>query len=166
MQVVRFVLIIALIAIWGLNFYVNVKKCFMYLNFWALSFTLLYMLCIFTSSGRQVVETQLQALKKLDDGDKSNGWKRAVFFHSTAWPLVVSSVTLFSAYLMQDQLCATQLDFGFAEWRRDVVFIATYFPIFALTIDLSMNRLVLSHKHIATTLAIFLLYLFGAWVGQ
>jgi len=58
------------------------------------------------------------------------------------------------------------LDFGFAEWRRDVVFIATYFPIFVLTIDLGMNKLVISHKHIITTLFIFLAYLFGAWVGQ
>lgn len=102
MQVVRFILILALIAIWGLNFYINVKKCFMYLNFWALTFTLLYMLCIFTSSGRQVVERQLHALNKLEDADKSSGWKRAVFFHSTAWPLVVTSVVLFSVYLRQD----------------------------------------------------------------
>ena len=47
MQVIRLILIILLIAVWGANFYINVKKMVMYLNFWALSFTLLYMVFMF-----------------------------------------------------------------------------------------------------------------------
>ena len=34
-----------------------------------------------------------------------------------------------------------------------------------LSIDLMLNRLVLSYKHLLTTLVIFFLYLFGAYVG-
>jgi hypothetical protein len=176
MQIVRFVMILVLIGVWGINFYVNVKKCFMYLNFWALTFTLLYMLCIIPASGRQVIEEQLdQQAKKgkkegevagLDLSERSRSWKRAVFFHSTAWPFVATSVALFSAFFMDDQLCSTQLDFGFALWRRNVVFIATYFPIFVLSVDLMFNCLVFSHKHIITTFIIFLAYLGGAWVGS
>lgn len=166
MQVVRFIMILGLIGVWGINFYVNVKKCFMYLNFWALTLTFLYMLCIFTSAGRQEVEHKLAQANKIQDEEKSRSWKRAVFLHSTAWPITVTSVVLFSVFFMNDQLCSTQLDFGFAEWRRVVVFIATYFPMFVLLIDFSMNRLVSSHSHFLTTLVIFLLYLFGAFIGQ
>jgi hypothetical protein len=50
------ILIIMMIGVWGLNFYVNVRKTVMYLNFWALTLTLLYLLFVFPSSGRQVVE--------------------------------------------------------------------------------------------------------------
>ncbi len=112
------------------------------------------------------MEKQLEQRGKLDINERSNGWKRAVFFHSTAWPFVVCSVVLFSAFLKEDQLCATQLDFGFAGWRRVVVYIATYFPLFVLFVDLMMNRLVLSHKHLLTTTALFLLYIGGAWIGS
>jgi hypothetical protein len=56
MQVIRLILIIMMIGVWGLNFYVNVRKTVMYLNFWALTLTLLYLLFVFPSSGRQVVE--------------------------------------------------------------------------------------------------------------
>lgn len=56
MQVIRLILIILLTMVWAANFYINVKKMVMYLNFWALTFTLLYMLFMFPSAGRQVVE--------------------------------------------------------------------------------------------------------------
>ena len=56
MQVIRFILIFFLVGIWAANFYVNVKKCVLYLNFWALTATLLYLLFVFPSAGRQAVE--------------------------------------------------------------------------------------------------------------
>lgn len=59
MQLIRILLFITLLAVFGLNFYINVRKCFMYLNFWALSFTLLYMLFVIPNSGRQVIEKLL-----------------------------------------------------------------------------------------------------------
>jgi hypothetical protein len=52
MQVIRLILIILLVCVWALNFYINVKKMVLYLNFWALTFTLLYLLFMFPSAGR------------------------------------------------------------------------------------------------------------------
>jgi len=65
MQVIRFILIIVLLIVWALNFYVNVKKAALYLNFWALTFTLIYMLTVFPSAGRQVIEKELTRKKQL-----------------------------------------------------------------------------------------------------
>ena len=69
MQVIRLILIIFLLGVWSVNFYINVRKCIMYLNFWALTVTLLYMLWVFPSSGRQVVEKKLQVKNTLEEED-------------------------------------------------------------------------------------------------
>ena len=60
MQVTRMFMTALVLVVWALNFYVNVKKCVMYLNFWALTFTLLYLLCVLPSAGRQEVERKLK----------------------------------------------------------------------------------------------------------
>ncbi len=52
MQMIRIVMFFFVLLVWAANFYVNVKKCIVYLNFWALTFTLLYLLWIIPSSGR------------------------------------------------------------------------------------------------------------------
>ena len=52
MQIVRLVSLFTILIIWALNFYINVKKCVIYLNFWALTFTLLGLAFLFASSGR------------------------------------------------------------------------------------------------------------------
>lgn len=168
MQVIRLILIIILVILWGLNFYINVKKCVMYLNFWALTLTLLYLLCVFPSAGRQVIEKKLEEKerKPLEQSEKSNSWKRAVFLHSLAWPLTITSAVLFSAFLMEDQLCATYLDFGFEQWRGYVVFIATYLPVFVLLVDFSMNKLALSYRHLLTNILILGLYFLITFVGS
>jgi len=52
MQMIRFIMIFFVLGVWSLNFYVNVKKCIVYLNFWSLTFTLLYLLWVLPSAGR------------------------------------------------------------------------------------------------------------------
>lgn len=49
-------LILVTLVVWGAMFYVNVKKCVMYLNFWSLTATLLYLLTVLPNSGKIVVE--------------------------------------------------------------------------------------------------------------
>ena len=56
MQVIRIILIAVTLLVWAAMFYVNVKKCVMYLNFWSLSFTLLYLLTVLPNAGKIVVE--------------------------------------------------------------------------------------------------------------
>lgn len=102
MQVIRLIMIILLIGVWGLNFYINVKKMVVYLNFWALSFTLLYLLFVFPTSGRQVVERKLLELKKLENSERSKAWKWGLIFHSIAWPITVTSTVLFSLFFYND----------------------------------------------------------------
>ena len=67
MQVVRFVFVILVFLVWSVNFYINVKKCIMYINFWALTLTLLALGFLFTQSGRQVIERKLLARKELSE---------------------------------------------------------------------------------------------------
>lgn len=86
--------------------------------------------------------------------------------HSIAWPITVTSTVLFSVFLWRDQVCATYFDFGWDQWRGVVVFVATYFPMFALLVDFTMNRLVLSYKHLIVNLIILGLYFFVAFVGS
>ena len=47
-----------------------------------------------------------------------------------------------------------------------VVYIATYFPILVLSVDLIINRVALSYKHLLTNLVVFFLYLFTAWIAS
>lgn len=124
------------------------------------------MLCIFPSAGRQVIEIQLAARNRLEEKDKSKTWKKAVFLHSVAWTLSVTSATLFTVYLSEDQVCATLLDFGFNQWREIVVFVASYFPILVLLIDFSMNKLIVSLRHLVTNFLILALYFFVAFLGS
>ena len=166
MQVVRLILILITVGVWGANFYINVRKCVMYLNFWALTFTLLYLLCVFPSAGRQVVESKLKAKNSFKDEVESDSWKRAVVLHSIAWPVSVTSAVLFSAFLFEDQICATYFDFGFEQWRGVVVFIASYTPILVLFIDFVMNKLVISYKHLITNVVLLGFYFLGTFFGS
>jgi len=167
MQWVRFLFILPLVIVWGLNFYVNVKKCIMYLNFWALTATLLYLLCIFPSAGRLQVEAKLlEKNKQIEEKELSRSWKLGLFFNSLAWPLTVTSVVLFSLFLSEEQVCSTYFDFGFAPWRGVVVFIATYFPMLVLVVDFLINSVVFSYKHLLTNVVFFLFYIFITFIGS
>ena len=59
MQVIRLIMVAFTIVVWGLMFYINVKKCIMYLNFWSLTATFLYLLYVLPNAGRLEVERQL-----------------------------------------------------------------------------------------------------------
>jgi hypothetical protein len=52
MQIFRLAMLILVFFTWCVLFYINVKKGIIYLNFWALSFTLISLGFLFTSSGR------------------------------------------------------------------------------------------------------------------
>jgi len=166
MQMTRLIMIIFVLFVWGANFFVNVKKCVLYLNFWALTFTLLYLLCVLPSAGRQEVERQLLRDGKLEDSEKSSSWKKALFFYSLALPFSMTSVVLSSAFFIREQICATYLDFGVAQWRDIVVILATYIPLPVLLIDLSMNRINTSYKHVILHILFFGLYVFFTFVGE
>ena len=47
-----------------------------------------------------------------------------------------------------------------------VVYIATYFPILVLSVDMIINRVALSYKHLLTNIIVFLLYIFSAWIAS
>jgi hypothetical protein len=155
-----------MIGVWAINFYINVKKCLMYLNFWALTITLLYMLFVFPTAGRIVVEEKLEEKKQLEDKDKTKNWKRAVFLHSIAWPLTVTSTIIFTAFLRNDQICSTYFDYGFNQWRGVVVDLATYTPMGVLLIDFAMNKIPLSYRHLLVNLLVLGLYFFIAFIGS
>jgi hypothetical protein len=104
--------------------------------------------------------------KALDEKEQSRSWKLALFFHSLAWPLSVTSAVLFSVFLMDEQICTTYFDFGFAKWRGVVVFIATYFPIVVLTIDFLVNSIMFSYKHLLQNIVAFLLFVFASFLGS
>lgn len=86
--------------------------------------------------------------------------------HSIAWPMTVTSTVLFSVFLWEEQVCQTYFDFGFDQWRSYVVFIASYFPMFALLIDLMISRVVLSYKHVIPAIFILALYFLITFLGS
>jgi hypothetical protein len=71
MQIIRLISLVLVFFVWCTNFYINVKKCVIYINFWALSSTLLTLIFLFASSGRQVIERQLIERKELEEDQKS-----------------------------------------------------------------------------------------------
>jgi len=159
MQVIRLLLIAVTLLVWGAMFYVNVKKCVMYLNFWSLSFTLLYLLTVLPNAGKIVVEKKLLKSKEIEERSLSKTWKRSVIYYSLAWPLTVTSCITFTFSFFRDQVCATYFDFGFSQWREVVVILATYLPLFVLVIDLIINRVPLSYKHLYMNLTVILAYI-------
>ena len=159
MQIIRLILIAITLAVWGAMFYVNVKKCIMYLNFWSLTFTLLYLLTVLPNAGKIVVEKQLLGADKLEEKNISIAWKRSIIYYSIAWPLTVTSCLTFSLFFMRDQVCSTYFDFGFGHWREVIVILATYVPLFVLLVDLFINRVPLSYKHLYMNLVIICVYI-------
>lgn len=159
MQIIRLFLIALTLTVWCAFFYVNVKKCVMYLNFWSLTFTLLYLLYVLPNAGKIVVEKQLLDINEIKPEEMSKGWKKAILFYSLAWPLTVTSCLTFSIFFLRDQVCATYFDFGFAQWREVIVILATYTPMLVLIIELLINRVPLSYKHLYMNLIIIGIYI-------
>ena len=131
----------------------------MYLNFWSLTFTLLYLLYVIPNAGKILVDDQLLEIKEIKEEELSQGWKKAILFYSMAWPITVTSCVTFSTFFLRDQICATYLDFGFSRWREVVVIMATYTPLLVLSIELIINRVPLSYKHTLMNLIIICLYI-------
>ena len=159
MQIIRLFLVALTLFVWGAFFFINVKKCVMYLNFWSLTFTLLYLLYVIPNAGKILVDDQLLEIKEIKEEELSQGWKKAILFYSMAWPITVTSCVTFSTFFLRDQICATYLDFGFSRWREVVVIMATYTPLLVLSIELIINRVPLSYKHTLMNLIIICLYI-------
>lgn len=166
MQMIRLFMIFVVLVVWGLNFYVNVKKCIMYLNFWALTFTLLYLLWVLPTAGRQEIERQLEERKQLENEERSTSWKKAFFFYTIAVPLTTTSTVVFTFFFLKDQICATYFDFGVSYWRAVVVVLATYTPMVVLILDLSINRIPIAFKHLALTIGLLALYFLVTLIGS
>lgn len=60
MQMVRIISLALIFILWCVEFYITVKKCIMYLNFWGLTFTMLALGYMFVASGRQVIERKMR----------------------------------------------------------------------------------------------------------
>jgi hypothetical protein len=59
MQVIRLINMIITFILWCLVVYIILRRCILYINFWALTFTLTALGFLFVSSGRKVVEKKL-----------------------------------------------------------------------------------------------------------
>lgn len=161
MQIVRLIFLLLLFIIWCINFYINVKKCVIYLNFWAITTTVLALGFLFVSSGRQVIERKLRERgDEVPEKERSRTWKMAVFFYTLAWPLTIVSNVIFFAFVKEEQVCYTFIDFGWDEWREIVIIASVISPLVALLVDLAMNRLVMSQKHIFINIFILFAYFF------
>ena len=64
LQWTRLITFFIVLAIWALNFYINVKKVIIYINFWALTANPLSIGYLFATSGRQVIERKLKEANK------------------------------------------------------------------------------------------------------
>eukprot|EP00347_Sterkiella_histriomuscorum_P010834 403374747 len=167
MQIVRLISLILILVIWMMNFYINVKKCVMYLNFWSLSFTLLGLGFLFVSSGRQVIERKLaEKNQPVEEKEKSTTWKTGILLYTLAWPFTIASNVTFFLFFREDQACQTYIDFGFEQWRGYVMLFAVIMPLIALIVDFLLNRLVMSHKHVMINLLVCVLYIFLSFLGS
>jgi hypothetical protein len=104
--------------------------------------------------------------KEIQPEDFSKGWKKAILFYSLAWPLTVASCITFTIFFSRDQICSTYFDFGFAQWREAIVIMATYTPMLVLSIELLVNRVPLSYKHLYMNLIILGIYISLNVIGQ
>lgn len=167
MQIIRLFWLLAVLVIWCLNFYINVKKVVIYFNFWALSFTLLALAFLFVSSGRQVIERKLaENGEPVPENEKSSTWKTGLLFYTLAWPFVVVSNLTFFIFFHEDQICQTYIDFGFEQWRAYVLIFSVLVPALALLSDFFTNRLVMSYKHLIVNVVFLALYLFLTFLGS
>ena len=60
MQVLRFIYTVLLVVLWCLTIYILLRIGVLYLNVWSITFSLIAFLLLFLSSGRQVVEHELE----------------------------------------------------------------------------------------------------------
>lgn len=150
-----------------MNFYINVKKCVLYLNFWSLSLTLLALGFLFVSSGRQVIERELARRgQPVEEKEKSTTWKTGVILYTLAWPFTIASNVTYFTMFLEDQVCQTYIDFGFEQWRGYVLLFSVVFPLFALIIDFLLNRLVTTYKHTLINILFGVLYVFLSFLGS
>lgn len=96
MQIYRVICLALLILLWCTAFYITVKKFLIYLNLWALTFTVFAFTYMFVSSGRQVVERKMKERgQQLSSDDKSKTWKAGVTLYGIAFPFAVTSFIVF-----------------------------------------------------------------------
>ena len=85
MQVVRLLLLISLICIFGIYFYIYLRSFMFYYNMMALLFTTLAFLFLLIGSGKQVCYQKLVEQGKIkfnDSKKKSNLWIYGLFFYA------------------------------------------------------------------------------------
>lgn len=98
MQILRLLLLIGLIGVFGSYVYIYLRVSLQQYTFWALTATVLAFGCLFIGSGKQKVYQSLVNKNKIDYNDKkkkSNFWMIGVFFYSVAWPMVLASNFLY-----------------------------------------------------------------------
>ena len=99
LQWTRLITFFIVLGIWALNFYINVKKVIIYINFWALTANLLSIGYLFGTSGRQVIERKLRERgQPVSDKEKSSLWKVGLLFYTIAWPFTTASTITFFAF--------------------------------------------------------------------
>ena len=103
MQVYRFLLIMLTLVVWIAFFYIHVRKSFYYLNFWSITFTLVYLLLMFFSSGHQMMKYKKgkDYSKALKNSSKNN-FKRSKLLFRFAFGLTLTSTILYSTLLWED----------------------------------------------------------------
>jgi len=103
MQMIRLFMLCLVFVIWCLNVYINVRKCIIYINIWALTHTLLAMGFLFISSGKQMIEKKLEERgEPLTEKEKSSTWKIGVILYAVAFPFVVTTNLLFFVLYKDD----------------------------------------------------------------
>ena len=98
MQVVRLILLISLISIYGVYFYVYLRSFMFYYNCVAVFFTTLAFLFLLLGAGKQVCYQKLVNASKIDFNDskkKSTLWIWGLFFYAQAIPMVIVSNILY-----------------------------------------------------------------------
>jgi len=89
--------------VWFMNLYINVKKCIIYMNVWALTYATLATGFLFVSSGRQVIERKLaERGDPVREKERSELWKFGVVLYAMAMPWVFTVNVMFFAFYRQD----------------------------------------------------------------
>ena len=103
MQLIRLILLFLMAIVWFMNLYINVKKCIIYMNVWALTYATLATGFLFVSSGRQVIERKLaERGDPVREKERSELWKFGVVLYAMAMPWVFTVNVMFFAFYRQD----------------------------------------------------------------
>ena len=167
-----------MVIIFGVFFFIYVRKSFGYFHFYALLFTTFTFIFLVFEAGKQKVY-QDKLLKKREFGlsydnpsTRKNGWKFAIVFYAMAIPYCVTSCIIYwvpfknfpslrhDIYNNHILFYEDSVD---SQWRDRFVDYSTIIPLGCIFIELVFGKLIIPFNQIVISFCFVFFYLGVTW---